>query len=52
MIHCLDKEACPLFLVACLGTPNLLAICGIMALNVICRSDVTLTKDVFITSHC
>ena len=52
MVHCLDKEACPLSLVACLGMPNLLATCGIMALNVVCRSDVTPTKDIFVTSHC
>ena len=46
MVHCLDKEACPLSLVACLDVPNPLAACGIMALNVVCRSDVIPTKDV------
>ena len=46
MVHFLDKEACPLSLVACLGMPNLLATCGIMALNVVCGSDVIPTKDV------
>ena len=46
MIHCLDKETCPLSLVAYLGMPNLLAAYGIMALNVVCGSDVIPTKDV------
>ena len=46
MVHCLDKGACPLSLAACLGVPNPLAACGIMALNVVCRSDVIPTKDV------
>ena len=46
MIHCLDKETCPLSLVACLGMPNLLAAYGVMALNVVCGSDVIPTKDV------
>ena len=52
MVQGLDKEACPLSLVTCLGTPNPLAICGVIALNVVCGSDVTPTKDIFVTSHC
>ena len=52
MIQGLDKEACFLSLVAYLGVPNPLATCAIMALNVVCRSDVTPTKDIFVTSHC
>ena len=52
MVHCLDKETCPLSLVACLGAPNPLATCGVMVLNVVCGSDVTPTKDIFVTSHC
>ena len=51
MIQGLDKEACPLSLVTCLGIPNLLAVCDVIALNVVCRSDVTPTKDIFVTSH-
>ena len=47
MVHCLDKGACPLSLVACLGMPNLLAACGVIALNVVCGSDVIPIKDVF-----
>ena len=46
MVHCLDKGACLLSLAACLGMPNPLAACGIMALNVVCGSDVIPTKDV------
>ena len=52
MIQGLDKEACPLSLVACLGMLNPLTTCDVMVLNVICGSNVTPTKDVFVTSHC
>ena len=52
MIQSLDKEACLLSLVACLGTPNLLATCGIMVLNVVCGSDVTPTKDILLVATC
>ena len=52
MIWDLDKRICLLSLIACLGMPNPLAVCGVIALIVVCRSDVTPTKGIFVTSPC